>query len=60
MNEIPEHWYSMKEITTHLRGSRDTVLSWIEKYGMPDTRIGHLWKFKINDIDAWMEARGNE
>jgi excisionase family DNA binding protein len=52
-----ERWCSMKEITAHLGVSRDTVLLWIEKHNMPATRIGRLWKFRISDVDAWMESR---
>lgn len=52
-----ERWCSMKEITAHLGVSRDTVLLWIEKFNMPATKIGRLWKFRISDVDAWMESR---
>ena len=59
MNETTERWCSMKEIMDHLGVSRDTVLAWVKKYNMPATRIGKLWKFRISDVDAWMETRGS-
>lgn len=56
MNSTIERWYSMKEITEYLGVSRDTVLNWIEKRNMPDTKIGRLWKFKISEVEAWMKS----
>ena len=56
MENNPERWVSMKEITAYLGINRDTVLSWIEKRGMPAVKVGRLWKFKISEVDAWMKA----
>ena len=50
MDSNIERWYSMKEICEYLGVSRDTVLAWIDKREMPATKIGRLWKFKINFI----------
>ena len=56
MDNNLERWYSMKEIMEYLGVSRDTVLDWIERRGMPAAKIGRLWKFKISEVDAWMKS----
>ncbi len=58
MNSNIERWYSMKEISSHLGVSRDTVLNWIEKRNMPASKIGRLWKFKISEVDEWIHSGG--
>ncbi len=52
-----ERWYSMKEICDHLGVSRDTIMTWIEKYDLPATQIGRLWKFKVSEVDNWMKSK---
>ena len=36
----------------------DTIYKWIDKHGMPAHRMGRLWKFKKDQVDAWVEAGG--
>ncbi|HSN22967.1 MAG TPA: excisionase family DNA-binding protein, partial [Methylomicrobium sp.] len=31
---------------------------WIDKHAMPAHRMGRLWKFKKDQVDAWVEAGG--
>jgi len=58
MTEINDRWLSVDEISKHLGISKDTVYKWIDKQDMPANRMGHLWKFKINQVDEWVEAGG--
>jgi excisionase family DNA binding protein len=51
-------WLSMKEVCAYLGISRDTVMNWMKKEGMPAHQKGRLWRFDINEIDEWM--RNNE
>ena len=52
-----ERWVSMKDITAYLGVKRETVMTWMDKRGMPGVKVGRLWKFKISEVDAWMKGR---
>lgn len=52
---MSDRWLSVDEIAAHLGVSRDTVYNWIKK-GMPATKIGKLWKFKLSEVDAWAKS----
>lgn len=43
---------SITEICKYLGISNETVYKWIDKYGMPAHRMGRLWKFKKDAVDA--------
>ena len=53
-----DRWLSVDEIGVYLGIKRDTVYKWIKRKKMPAHRVGHLWKFKIVDVDAWVRAGG--
>lgn len=56
ISEKLERWFSMNEVCEYLGITRDTCLTWIEKRGMPAVKIGRTWKFKISEIDEWIQA----
>ncbi len=57
-NPAVEAWSDMKAITEHLGVSRETVLQWINYRGMPASKAGRRWRFKISEVDGWIRSGG--
>lgn len=55
MNDI-ERWYSLEEISNHLGVSKDTIRAWIRKDTIPFYKVGRQYKFKVSEVDAWVES----
>lgn len=55
MSEI-ERWVGLEEIATHLDISKDTVRAWIKKETIPYHKVGRQYKFRISEVDAWVES----
>lgn len=53
-----EPWVSVEDVARHLGVSKDTVYRWIDGRGLPAHKIGRLWKCKLTQVDAWVEAGG--
>lgn len=56
MNDIEDRYYSMPEIMKYLGISRDTALRWIATKQIPAHKIGKNWKFKLSEIDEWVNS----
>lgn len=56
MNDIEDRYYFMPEIMKYLGISRDTALRWIATKQMPAHKIGKNWKFKLSEIDEWVNS----
>jgi excisionase family DNA binding protein len=56
MSNEPEKWSSLEEIAQHLGVSKDTIRNWIKKGVIPHRRIGKQYKFKISEVDAWVDS----
>lgn len=49
-------WVSVDEVAQHLGVVRDTVYRWIDGRGLPAHKVGRLWKFKLDEVDAWVRG----
>jgi excisionase family DNA binding protein len=55
---MEDRWLSVDEIGGYLGVTRDTIYKWISDKGMPAHKIGRLWKFKKDEVDAWVRTGG--
>lgn len=55
MSEV-ERWLSLEEISKHLGVSKDTIRSWIKKETIPYHKVGRQYKFRISEVDHWVES----
>ena len=51
-----ERWYSVDEISKHIGISRETILVWVKKNTIPYYKVGRQYKFKITEVDNWIES----
>jgi excisionase family DNA binding protein len=49
-------WYSANEIAEHLGITVTTLYKWLQGKELPAHKVGRLWKFKIDEIDAWVKS----
>ncbi len=56
MERTTEKWVNLEEIAAHMGLSKDTIRNYIKKDQIPYYRIGKQYKFKVSEIDAWIES----
>lgn len=54
--DIKDRDYLMPDTCKYLGISRGTALRWISTKNMPAHKIGKNWKFKISEIDEWVNS----
>lgn len=55
LNAMSEPWVSVDEVSRHLGVAKDTIYRWIAARELPAHRVGRLWKFKLSEVNAWIE-----
>jgi len=54
---MERRWLSVDEAAAHLGISRETVYKWVGRKQMPAHKVGRLWKFQVEELDAWVRER---
>jgi excisionase family DNA binding protein len=55
---VSDRWLSADEIASYLGVTKDTVYTWITSKGMPGHKVVRFWKFKRDEVDAWVRDGG--
>lgn len=56
-----ERWIGIKELSEYLGVKEVTIRNWIKKGNdLPAHKVGRLWKFKVREIDEWINSGKSE
>lgn len=50
---------SLEELAKYIGVSNTTVYRYLKQKKLPAIKIGKLWKFRKEKIDAWLERQEN-
>ena len=48
---------SLPELATYLRVAQRTAYLWAQQGKIPGFKLGSSWRFKLSEIDAWVESQ---
>jgi len=55
-----EGWVGVEEVAAHLRVAKESVYRWVESKGFPAHRVGRLLRFKLSQVDKWVQNSGGD
>ena len=55
---MSESLVSVDEVARHLSVAKNTIYRWIDSLALPAHRVGRLWRFKLSEIDEWVQRGG--
>jgi excisionase family DNA binding protein len=55
-----ERWVGVDDVAAHLGVGKDSIYRWVENRGLPARKVGRLLRFKLSEVDAWVDAGGGE
>jgi excisionase family DNA binding protein len=55
---MEDRWLSVIEVAAYLGIKRGTIYKWIDRRSLPSHQVGRLWKFRQEEVDAWVRSGG--
>jgi excisionase family DNA binding protein len=53
-----EAWVDVEAVAAHLGVAKQSVYRWVDAKGFPAHRVGRLLRFKLSEVDEWIESGG--
>ncbi len=54
-----EEILTISEASRYLKVHKATIYKLAQQGGLPGFKVGKVWRFKKDQIDAWVEKKGN-
>lgn len=51
---------TVEEVAEYLRVKVPTVYEWAKEGKIPAAKVGRLWRFERDDIDAWVQEQKSQ
>ena len=51
-----ERWLAVEDVAEHLGVKKDTIYRFVRDRGFLAHRVGNLWRFKLSQVDEWVES----
>ena len=56
--DTAERWVHIEKVAAHLDVTKDSIYRWIERKNFPAHRVGRLLRFKLSEVDEWVQNGG--
>lgn len=57
---MTDRWLSVNDVVEYLQIKRDTLYKWISRRRFPAHKAGRLWRFRLDEVDAWIRSSETE
>lgn len=54
-----EQLLSIRDVAEFLQLNQTTIYAWAQQGTLPGYKLGRTWRFRLSEIEAWLEKRRN-